>query len=188
MSPQRTLLLWPPCITIYDPNLLRMLIIRTSCCRHSSVPNRLDLSDMRPPLCPSTVLVDVRRSVAWPTQIKLISRQSGLEMTTRADANDPRLAAIIYYPSYLSLIDRTTGWSVSLIGAFRNNWFLSIIYWENSDVGRRTCRRCGRAVGRLTNGAPVCMQSLTECRSELRLRFWQHVEIEFDNWSKSWLR
>jgi len=47
--------------------------------------------------------------VAWPTQIKLISRQSGLEMTTRADANDPRLAAIIYYPSYLSLIDRTTG-------------------------------------------------------------------------------
>jgi len=90
------------------------------------------------------VSADVERSMAWPTQIKLISRQSWLETTMRRDANDPRLTAII--PPIFSVIDSATGGSVSLIGAFRNNWFLSIIYWEKlgrrtSGPARRGCRR-----------------------------------------------
>jgi len=67
----------------------------------------------------SVVSGDVGRSVARRTQIKLISRQSWPETTTRRDANDPRLTAII--PPISRVIDSATGGSVRLIGAFRNN-------------------------------------------------------------------
>jgi len=99
-----------------------------------------------------------------PSQHRSNSFRGRVGCRWRCDSTQTTSEIDSYYPTDLraALIDRTTGWRVSLIGAFRNNWFLSIIYWPD----RRKTRASGTAredlstrAGRLING--VCMQPVT---------------------------